>query len=119
LVDAGGVPARVFENSDNSTVWAELSVLHGLQAVHRLLSPLKQGQEQQALLTAVLNIGEREVEPTGRQEDRRAYDLSSAIEDYLHSLPPANSIATIPVTLTSALHGLVTVYPPLIEYDLE
>lgn len=116
LADAGDMTARVFEKPDDSTAGAELSAFEGLQAVYRFLSRGRQAREvQQALLT----IGERIVEEPDEQDGRKVYDLTSPIGAYVDGLLPTGSVATIPLVLTSALRGLITVYPPLIEYDLE
>ena len=55
---------------------------------------------------------------TAGQDNARTYDLAPAIRSYLDSSVGTDPTTTIPLTLTSALRGIVTVYPPEIEYDL-
>lgn len=116
LTEAGDIPARVLEEPDDSGAsWAELSVLDGLQAIHRLISRSKRAQEQRSISLA---IGKHTIEMVDEQDDVRTYDLTSSLNDYLGDLPSDGPVATIPVTFKAALPGLVTVYPLAIEYDL-
>jgi len=116
LADAGDTPARVLERPNNSAIWVELSVLSGLQTTYAFLSRSKRAQEEQQ--PASLAIGEHVVAGVGKQNATRAYDLTSAINDYLDSLPPSTTTVAIPLTLTATPQGFITVYPPIIEYDL-
>ena len=92
-----------------------LKALDGLVATQQLLVRDGQTQEQQPLSLAV---GGNTVVGTAGQDNARTYDLSSAIGSYLDSSVRTDPATTIPLTLTSALRGIVTVYPPEIEYDL-
>ena len=94
----------------------ELSRFDGPQALHRLYSRTRQAQEQDP---ASLSIGTQAATTIGEQNGARTYDLTSAFNTYLDSLPSSTPTTTIPLTFTSALPGLVTIYPPIIGYDLE
>jgi hypothetical protein len=115
LAEAGDIPARVLEESNNSGAWAELSVLDELQTIHRFISRSKRAQEQRSISLA---IGEHTAQIVDEQDDARTYDLTSGLNDYLGGLPPDGPVATIPITFKATLPGLVTVYPLAIEYDL-
>ena len=116
LADAGDTPARAFERPNNSSIWVELSEFSGLQTMYAFLSRSKQAQEEQE--PASLAIGERVVAAVSKQNDIRTYDLTSAINDHLDSLPPSTTTVAIPMTLTATPQGFITLYPPIIEYDL-
>lgn len=115
LAEAGDNPVRVLEESNNSGAWAELSVLDGLQTIHRFISRSKRAQEQRSISIA---IGKHTAEIVDEQDDARTYDLTSGLNDYLGDLPSDGPVATIPITFKATLPGLVTVYPLAIEYDL-
>jgi hypothetical protein len=111
LADAGDVPVRVLEGADYTE---ELSVLDGLQAMYGFLSRSKQAQKQQPVS---LTIGEHVVAATD-ENGTNIYDMAFAINDYLGDLPPSTSAVVVPLIFRGASRGFVTVYPPIIEYDL-
>jgi hypothetical protein len=92
-----------------------LRALDGLVATQQLLVRDGQKQEQQP---ASLAVGGNTVVGTAGQDNVRTYDLAAAIVSYLASSVGTAPATTIPLTLTSAPRGIVTMYPPEIEYDL-
>ena len=116
LGDSGDTSVRSFENPDGSSVGPELRTFEGLQAAYRLLSRGRQAREQPQ---ASLSVGKLGVEGTNAEGGRRVYDLTSAVGEYLESVVPDGSTSAVPLYLTSGLRGLITVDPPLVEYDLE
>ena len=110
LADSGDGDLKVLDRTTD-----ELRALDGLVASQQLLVRDGQTQEQQP---ASLSIGGNIVVGTAGQDNARTYDLSSAIGSYLDNSVGTDPTTTIPLTLTSALRGIVTVYPPEIEYDL-
>jgi hypothetical protein len=110
LADAGDGDLKVLDRTTDG--W---KTLDGLVATQQLLVRNEQTQEQQP---ASLSIGGNVVMGTAGQDNARTYDLALAIGSYLDSSVGTDPAATIPLTLTSALRGIVTVYPPEIEYDL-
>jgi hypothetical protein len=115
LVDAGSTPARMLEGSNDSNAWSELSGFKGLQALHRLYSRGKQAQEQRP---SSLTIGAHAAVTMSEHDGTKVYDLTSTFNDYLGSLPSSTPLTTIPLAFASALPGLITIYPPVIEYEL-
>jgi hypothetical protein len=105
----------MLEGSDDPNVWAELSGFDGLQALYRLYSRSAQAQEQHP---TSLTVGTRAVTTISEQNGTKTYDLTSTLDGYLDGLPSSTPAATVPLTFTSALPGLITIYPPVIEYDL-
>jgi len=112
LAEAGDPPVRVLEGNDEPGTWADLNALDGLHAMHRFLSRGEQAQEQAPVSLA---IGEQVVVGTIDEDSgTKVYDLASAINDHLGGSP---SYETIPLTFRSVLSGLITVYPPVVEFD--
>jgi hypothetical protein len=115
LTDAAEeVPVRVLEGPGDANTRTELSVLDGLQAMYGFLSRSKQAQKQQPVS---LTIGEHVVAATD-ENGTNIYDMAFAINDYLGGLPPTTSAVAVPLIFRGASRGFVTVYPPIIEYDL-
>lgn len=113
LADTGDGDVKVLDRTADVPV--ELKALDGLKTMYALLARDRQTREQQP---ASLGVGERTVAGTAKQDDVRTYDLAFAFASYLDSSVKTASTTTIPLTLTSALRGFVTVYPPEVEYDL-
>ena len=99
----------------DGTTGGPSKALDGLVATQELLVRDGQTQGQQP---AACSVGNTTVAGIAGQDDTRTYDLSSAVGSYLDSSATTDPATTIPLTLTSALRGIVTVYPPEIEYDL-
>jgi hypothetical protein len=110
LADSGDGDLKVLDRTTDG-----LKALDGLVATQQLLVRDGQAQEQQP---SSLSVGGNTVVGTAGQDNAQTYDLSSALGSYLDSSVKTDQATTIPLTLTSALRGIVTVYPPEIEYDL-
>jgi hypothetical protein len=110
LADSGDGDLKAIDRTTDS-----LKSLDGLVATQQLLVRDGRTQEQQP---ASLSVGGNTVVGTFGQDNVRTYDLSSVLGSYLDSSVRTDPATTIPLTLTSALRGIVTVYPPEIEYDL-
>jgi len=110
LADSGDGDLKVLDRTTGGS-----KAIDGLVATQQLLVRDGQTQEQQP---ASLAVGGNTVVGTAGQDNARTYDLSSAIGSYLESSVTTDKATTIPLTLTSALRGIATVYPPEIEYDL-
>jgi hypothetical protein len=80
-----------------------------------LYSRTRQAQEQDP---ASLSIGTQAATAMSEQNGVRTYDLTSTFNTYLDSSTSSTPSTTIPLTFTSALPGLVTIYPPINGYDL-
>lgn len=113
LANTGDGKVAVFTRSAATPVASK--TLDGLNTVYNLLARNDQAPEQQP---ASLAVGENTVAGTSGQDNTRTYDIATAIDSYLDSVVETASVTTVPLTLTSALRGLVTMYPPEIEYDL-
>ena len=113
LADSGEGELKVLDRTADGQ--SESNALDGLVATQELIVRDKQTQGQQP---ASLAVGENAVVGTAAQDNVRTYDLSFATSSYLDSSVETDPATTIPLTLTSALPGIVTVYPPNIEYDL-
>jgi hypothetical protein len=114
LADTGDGDLKVLDRTADGPL--ESKALDGLVATQELLVRDGQTQQQQP---ASFAIGENTVVGTAGQNNVRTYDLSFAIGSYLDSSVRTDPVTTIPLTLTSALRGIVTVYPPEIEFHLQ
>jgi hypothetical protein len=113
LADTGDGDVKVLDRTADAPV--ESKELSGLKTMYALLARDRQTREQQP---ASLGVGEHTVAGTAGQENVRTYDLASAIASYLDGSVAAAPETSISLTLTSALRGIVTVYPPEVAYDL-
>jgi hypothetical protein len=86
----------------------------GRETLHRLLASAGQGQG--AAPAVALRLGDAAVPASGAAGDRQVYDLTDALNGYLASHPGAASL-DVPLTFTAAVPGILTVYPPRIEYE--
>ncbi len=114
LADAGDGDVKVLDRTAGAPV--ESKSLDGLNTVYGLLARDIQTQEQQP---ASLSVGAMTVSGATGQDNVRTYDMTPAVSSYLDSTIETASLTTVPLTLTSAFRGLVTMYPPEIEYDLQ
>jgi hypothetical protein len=64
-----------------------------------------------------VRIGGAAVTPM-RAGGRLRFDLTRALNTYLAAAPGADPVFEMPVVVTSEVAGLVTVYPPWLEYML-
>jgi hypothetical protein len=118
LAQEGSEPVRVLEIATARGTTSEISVLDNLQALHLFLSRSRQAQVHGPAALR-LSVGNEVVtgtaDPVAR--DTRLYDLESALNAYLAD-KPGGAPVPIPLTFMAAMPGLLTVYPPRIEYDL-
>jgi hypothetical protein len=71
-----------------------------------------------AQFPASFTVETRVATTISEQNGARTYDLTSTFNAYLDSLPSSTLATMIPSAFASALPGLVTIYPPIIGYDL-
>jgi len=114
LAETGDKDVTVLDRPTNAPV--ESKTIKGLNTMYGLLARDRQTQERQP---ASLAVGELTVAGTAGLDNVRTYDIASAIDSYLDSTIETATLTTVPLTLTSAFRGLVTMYPPEIEYDLQ
>ena len=99
------------------------AVLAGIAGLHRLLersvtAPGSDGGPPTAPLPPLnVRIGGAAVTPM-RAGGRLRFDLTRALNTYLAAAPGADPVFEMPVVVTSEVAGLVTVYPPWLEYML-
>jgi hypothetical protein len=113
LADSEDGDVKVLDRTAGELV--ESKAIGGLKTMYALFARDKQTREQQP---ASLGVGGRTVAGIAGQGNVRTYDLASAISSYLDGPVEAAPETTVPLTLASALRGIVTVYPPEITHDL-
>ena len=119
LTDEGDRAARVLEPSSQTATWIERSVFAGRQALSLVMT---RGNVTGSLEPVRLTVGSQTV-AAAHEDNRKVYDLASALNTYLNALPAAGTGASedesveIPLTFTGTVPGLMTVYPPRVEFD--
>ena len=93
-----------------------MSSVSGVQAVYQWLQPTAGDPAAHVPPGVTLSLGSRVVAGVPQGDGTTRYDLAAALAAYLASAALADP-AAIALDFTSALAGLVTVYPPHIEYD--
>jgi hypothetical protein len=101
--------------------WQPLSMLPNTQGLLHLLS-LVAPKEQNVPFT--LTIGPTTVAPNPKpdpnpnpDDGRETFDLTLALNTAL-AAPPTSGLVDIPLSFTTTLAGIVTVYPPVVEYSV-
>lgn len=127
--DVPGQETRLLERTeDGPGLWYERARLEGKQGFYTFLSVrptrgLSPGVDQTpSPVPVVLSVGavvvpEAPPEGEARREGIRVFDLGNALALAL-AAAPGGEVSNLPLRLSSALAGLVTVYPPDIEYDM-
>jgi hypothetical protein len=116
LADAGNIPALVVEVTPQSGVIRKQWSFEGLVALVQFLTqtPQSEGQGQATLLS----IDGLAVHP-GERQDQPTVDITTLLQEQLaHHPSSVGASAPIELMFSSNAPGIVTVYPPSIEYDL-
>jgi len=115
LAQPGEPPVQMLTQENNR--WQTLSVLTNTQGLVHLLSPIAAKDQS---VPFALTIGVTTVAPNPKPEpddDRQTFDLTAALNTAL-STSPTSDLVNIPLTFTTTLAGLITVYPPVVEYSV-
>jgi hypothetical protein len=116
-------------DTDGKTSAAD-GALDGLEGLHRLLQrppePATTGggsgggdPTAPVALPIAITIGASAVQPAGPPGDRASADITAALADALAAAPGTDALVPIPVAVSTPVAGLVTVYPPTVEYTVE
>lgn len=117
LTKTGNNPLLVLAGINNTDTFAEVGRLAGIEALYQLFSRTNGAPEKPP---SALSIGEQVVEAVANsteQKDSRVFDVASALNTFITGQPASNSVLTIPLAFTASIAGVITVYPPTIEYD--
>jgi hypothetical protein len=117
---ADGEALEGLERSDPTSAWRRLRTAAGLQPRLRWLL-----RDTPAAPVLGVAVGDRPVAlapvqpgaPGAQQDELLRGDLATALAAYLNP-GPAGQPVDIPLIFTAAGPGLITVYPPRIEYDI-
>ncbi len=122
LLDAGDPPARLLEQGERGAPWRERRVFDNMALLHRLLAAPAQSAPGGATLAPpapfTLAVGAETVAGTPGSGDSRSFDLTAALQRYLANAQPVGAAVHVPIALTALAPGLLTVYPPRVEYSL-
>jgi hypothetical protein len=104
--------AQIPEQQDRTGGWIQQNMIHGTQALYCFLSP--HGSISSAL---TLRCGDQSAALVSAENDVLTFDLAKSLSDFLETLGDV-SHATIPLAFASTAQGILTVYPPHIEYEM-
>jgi hypothetical protein len=94
------------------------AVLEGITALFEWLIPVKPDETGKSNSTVKLQIGDQIVTPETVENDNRTYDLTAPLNAYLQNAIVGSSPVTIPLVFTAAMSGIITVYPPEIDFSI-
>jgi hypothetical protein len=94
------------------------AVLEGMTALFEWLIPAKPDETGKSNSTVKLQIGGQTVTPETAENDSRTYDLTAPLNAYLQNAIVESSPETIPLVFSTAMPGIITVYPPEIDFSL-
>ncbi len=109
LTEPGAVPVRVLEKSSRSEAWSEISALTSQEAKHTFFHRNYRTQGESPLTVSINGFG---------PSDPKIFNLVEALQNYLISPHAFTDLVTIPLRFTSRVPGILTLYPPVIEYEL-
>ena len=111
----GTSSVRILDRPSEMAVWSEVSILNGLEALYQLISHSDKAQKQQP---ATLSIGTHTVARINTANGSQTFDVTNALKACLADQPSSSITTTVPLTFTAIARGIITVYPPHIEYDI-
>lgn len=117
LTKTGNNPLLVLEGINDAEASAEVGRLGGVEALYQLFSKTNGATEKPP---SALSIGAQVVEAiadSAEQKGSRVFDVTSALNAFITDQPASSSVITIPLAITASIAGVITVYPPTIEYD--
>ncbi len=119
LVQAeSNIPTRVLENSEHTSTWVELSIFEDREVLHKFFSPAQTSPVETEASPIILTIDNRTVPSAVLSEPNRqgirVFQLTDALA--LHLSNQTSNL--IPLSFMATIPGIITVYPPYIEYDL-
>jgi hypothetical protein len=106
--------ARTLEESSQTRTFIELSTLEGQGALFQFFSP---NSELQTQPPATIMLEKIPLTVKTSQEGAKTFDLRFALTEWLKNKGVGKTL-TVTLVFTSALAGLITVYPPRIEYSI-
>ena len=119
LLEQGNNPARILEGAGRTGEWRVVRAFAGLEALHQLLAVGGGATQPDAQAPEALAISVNGVTGTRTVDDARTFDLTTAMRTYLANQPSSTVPIDIPLTCTALVPGIITIYPPRIEYTLE
>ncbi len=122
LLDAGDPSARLLEQGKHAADWREGKVFDNLVLLYQLLSSIDQAAASEAnggtpAAPYTLRIGAQVVPDVAGPDSSRSFDLTTALQHELLDQVGAGAPA-LQLTFTAFTPGLLTVYPPHIEFSL-
>jgi hypothetical protein len=117
LLEHGTRPARTLEEPAQTGTWRVIRSFTGLEALHQLLESRGVAAQSDGQTPTALAFSINGVTATHTTPDASTFDLTTAVSAYLASQPSTNGPIAIPLLCTAVVPGIITVYPPRIEYN--
>ena len=119
LVQAqSNIPTRVLERFEQTNTWLEISIFEDREVLHQFFSPTQASSVETGASPIILTIDNRSVpstvSPEPNRQGIRVFQLTDALAQYLSN----QTSSSIPLSFVSTIPGIITIYPPYIEYDL-
>ncbi len=119
ITKPGDAAIKILEQPGNNGGWKEKKIHAEIQALLALISRSNREENQPPL---TLSIQENVIQPalnqTTQNGNTRIFNLASAVNQFISSQPSAANIANVPLTFTALGPGIITVFPPEIEFDV-
>lgn len=117
LLEHGNRPARTLEEAAHTGAWRVIRSFAGLEALHQLLDMSDGATQPDGQAPGAFAVSVNGVTGTLTTDAARTFDLTTAVSTYLASQPSCSGPIAIPLLCTAVVPGIITVYPPRIEYS--
>ncbi len=105
------------EKSEDPIPGTKLSTFKNIGGLHHLFS--SPNNRPSDLPKASLSIGDQILAPTTLPSNAHEYDLRSPLNAYLENSQKTSVPMEIPLDFSATMPGMITIYPPRIEYDVQ
>ncbi|MCP4341029.1 MAG: hypothetical protein GY799_19615 [Desulfobulbaceae bacterium] len=110
-----GEPVQVLQAAKAQAPLVKITAISGVEALYVFFTCCPQSEQLEAPFT--LTIGDTLLPPKTIERDRISFEIKDAVIAKL-SNSGGNQLTNISIHLNSANAGLVTVYPPRVEYHI-
>ena len=117
LLSQGNRPARILDDAAHTGTWRVIHNFAGLEALHQLFEMSGAALPPEGQTPTALAMSVSGVTGTPSADDARIFDLTAAVRTYLASQPAGSGLIAIPLSCTAVVPGIITVYPPRVEYS--
>lgn len=91
-------------------------VLEGMTALYEWMIPVKAQVNHESYLPFRLKVDDQIVVPDLTEDDTQIHDITGALNSRLQTAANGGGCLTVKLSFTASVEGIITVYPPKIEY---